>query len=547
MEKNLQALFLHEKAQDLEVLFLTIIPYRDTIYSDFWINVRRSFMEREWKKRENIILTILLAGYLVFNGILLAGHELWRDEANVWLLVRELTPIQLFREIRYQGHPCLWYLLVMPFAKLNFPFKTISVLSFLVMGAGAGIFTFKAPFHPITKLVCLLSPIFSYYYPVVARNYCLIALLLILLAYYYPNRNEKPWLYGLLLGLLVQADTIALATAGLISLMWLYEGISQSIRERKAAPLFNKAKGLLMPFVSLLLWMAEFRNVSDSPEYQFRQLAASDLLREIRNFSYSILSRMTGQGQTFDTILMVLFLAAGILVTLRLKNLWPMIVMAGTFLFQAVFSILVYQLHIWHYIAIGFTLIWFLWLGNRKDHEKEADSKRNRYWNISCGILSEAVLLLLSVTMFLRWNAPEESSSLKNALFGTYSDGVNVAAYIRENVDPGELILSTDVSESSTVQAYLGKKYIFYYAGSGRKATYADYAGEQKETVSYEELIARVREAFPEKEDFYILESPGNCIEEIPDEAKAEFQVCYQTQGETARDENYTLYRVTIE
>ena len=503
-------------------------------------------MERRWKKRENIILTILLAGYLVFNGILLAGHELWRDEANVWLIARELSPIQLFREIRYQGHPCLWYLLIMPFAKLGFPFKTISALSFLVMAFGAGIFTFKAPFHPMTKFVCLLSPIFSYYYPVVARNYCLIALLLILLAHYYPKRNEKPWFYGLLLGLLVQADTIALATAGLISLMWLYEGISQSVRNRQAAPLFNKVKGLWIPFVSLLLWMAEFKNVSDSPEYQFRQLTISEFLQEIRNFSYHILSRMTGQGQAFDTILIVLFLAVGILISIKLKNLWPMIVMVGTFLLQAVFSILIYQLHIWHYIAIAFTLIWFLWLGGSKEEGEETVPKRTRCFNFSCRILSEIVLILLSVTMFIRWNSPEESSSLSNALFGVYSDGVNVAAFISENVDQEELILSTDVSESSTVQAYLGKGYTFYYAGNGKKATYADYAAEQKQVISYDEMIVWAKANFPEKEEVYILESPSNCIENIPDEAKAEFQVCYQTEGETARGENYILYRVMI-
>ena len=503
-------------------------------------------MERGWKKRENIILTILLAGYLVFNGILLAGHELWRDEANVWLIARELSPIQLFREIRYQGHPCLWYLIVMPFAKLGFPFKTICALSFIVMAFGAGIFTFRAPFHPITKFVCLLSPIFSYYYSVVARNYCLIALLLILLARYYPKRNEKPWFYGLLLGLLVQADTIALATAGLISLMWLYEGISQSVRNRQAAPLFNKVKGLWIPFVSLLLWMAEFKNVSDSPEYQFRQLTISEFLQEIRNFYYHILSRMTGQGQAFDTILTVLFLAVGILISIKLKNLWPMIVMVGTFLFQAVFSILIYQLHIWHYIAIAFTLIWFLWLGGSREEGERTVPKRTRCFNFSCRILSEIVLILLSATMFLRWNSPEESSSLSNALFGVYSDGVNVADYIRENVDQEELILSTDVAESSTVLAYLGKDYTFYYAGNGKKATYADYAEEQKQVISYDEMIVWAKANFPEKEEVYILESPSNCIENIPDEAKAEFQVCYRTEGETARGENYTLYRVAI-
>lgn len=498
-------------------------------------------------KRENIILILMFAAYLIFNGVLLIGHELWRDEANVWLMARELSPIQLLGELKYQGHPCLWYLLVMPFAKLGFPFKTISVVSFLIMAVGSGVFTFKAPFHPITKLICLFSPIFSYYYPVVARNYCLIAMLLILLAYYYLKRNEKPWIYGLMLGLLVQADTIVLATAGLISLMWLYEGISESIRARQAASLLNKAKGLWLPLASLLLWMAEFKNVSDSPEYQFRRLAISEFLREIRNFSYGILTRMTGQGQVFDTILIVLFLIAGILVSIKLKNLWPMIVMTGTFLFQVVFSILVYQLHIWHYIIVGFALIWFFWLGNWRDQEKGITSKRNGYLNISCRILSEVVLLLLSVTMFLRWNAPEESSCLKNALSGVYSDGVNAAAYIRENVGSEELILSTNVAESSTVQAYLGKDYTFYYAGSGEKATYADYAEKQKKTIRYEELISWIKENFPEREAFYILESPGNCIREISDETKEAFQVCYQTEGETARGENYTLYRVAIE
>ena len=504
-------------------------------------------MERGWKKRENIILMILLAGYLIFNGIMLAGHELWRDEANVWLIARELSPIQLFEEIRYQGHPCLWYLLVMPFAKLGFPFKTISVVSFLIMAVGAGIFTLRAPFHPVTKLICLFSPIFSYYYPVVARNYCLIALLLILLAYYYPKRNEKPWIYGLMLGLLVQADTIALPIAGLISLMWLYEGVSKSIVERQASPLFNKVKGLWLPLASLLLWIAEFKNVSDSPEFQFRQLTILEFLREIKNFSYSILTRMTGQGQAFDTILIVLFFAAGILLSIRLKNLWPMIVMVGTFLFQAVFSILVYQLHIWHYVAIGFTLVWFFWLGNLKEADGGIAFGRNRFPYFFCRVLSEVVLILLSVTMFLRWNAPEESSSLKNAISGVYSDGVNMAAYIRKNVEKDELILSTDVSESSTVQAYLGKEYTFYYAGSGKKATYADYAFEQKETITYDRLLAWIRDEFPEKDSFYILESPGNCIKEIPDGTKAAFQVCYQTEGETARGEEYTLYRVGME
>lgn len=504
-------------------------------------------MEKRCRKKEIILLTVLFACYLIFNGILLAGHELWRDEANVWLIARELSPIQLFKEIHYQGHPCLWYLIAMPFAKAGFPFKTLSVLSYLIMAAAAGIFTYKAAFHPATKFICLISPIFSYYYPVVARNYCLIAVLLLLLAMTYPKRNETPFVYGLLLGLLVQTDTIVLATAGLLSLMWLWEGMIASIRAKKWTNVLTVAKGLWIPLASLFLWLAEFSSVSDSPEFQLRSMSVSEILHEVRNFSYSILTRMTGMGQAFDLFIILLFLAAGILISINIKNFWPMIVMSGTFLFEVIFSVLVYQLHIWHYIAIGFALIWFLWMGSRKEDTEISLVRKEKNLQFLCRLLSEVLLILLAVTMFIRWNSPEESSSLKNALCGLYSDGVNAAGYIKQNISEDALILATDVAESTTVQAYLGKKYTFYYAGSGQKVVYADYTEEQKKTVSYEDLLNWVKNSFPEKDDFYILESPGNCIEDISDEAKAGFEVCYQTAGETARGENYTLYRVAIE
>ncbi|MDE7285490.1 MAG: hypothetical protein K2N55_01425, partial [Lachnospiraceae bacterium] len=85
------------------------------------------------QKSDKVIMAAVFLGYLIFNGVLLARHELWRDEANVWLMAKELSPLQLFSEIKYQGHPCLWYLLIMPFAKAGLPFQTISFISYLIM------------------------------------------------------------------------------------------------------------------------------------------------------------------------------------------------------------------------------------------------------------------------------------------------------------------------------------------------------------------------------------------------------------------------------
>lgn len=500
-------------------------------------------MKKIQEHKSEIILTILLAGYLIFNGILLAGHELWRDEANVWLFARDTTIPQLFREIRYQGHPCLWYLIVMPFAKAGLPFGTLSVLSYLVMAVTAGVFVYRGPFHPLTKAVCLFSPMFSYYYPVVARNYCLVALLLLLLAELHTRRREKSVLYGILLGLLVQADTIALAPAGLISLMWLWESIREAVQEagegKEGSPhrtgvLRQTAKGLWIPLASLLLWGAEFWQVSDSPEFQMRLLSLSEMAEEIRHFSIHILDRMTGGGGALAGVLALLFLAAAVLAARAHKSLWPFLVMLGSFFFEVVFSIMVYQLHIWHYIALCFVLLWCFWISIGENKEKVG-----RYFG-------EGLLVLLGVFMFLRWNAPEESSSLSNALHGLYSDGVHTAAYIREKIGTEEPIVFTNVTEASTVQAYLGKEYVLYFAGSGEPETYADYTKEQEQEISYEELLLWAGEQFPEKEAFYLLWCPGSSIREIPETEKESWEVCYQTEGKSARGEEYTLYKIPL-
>ncbi len=501
-------------------------------------------MERKEIKTEFVIVTILFVIYLTVNAILLVGHELWRDEANVWLLARDTTVGQLITEMKYQGHPCLWYLLVMPFAKFGLPFKTISVLSFCVMAVAAGLFVYRAPFSRLTKMICLLSPIFSYYYPVVARNYCLIALLLVLLACLYEKRNENSIWYGLLLGFLVQADTIAIVPAGIISFMWLCECIGKSVKEKSKQPLLVGIKGLWIPLVSLFFWIVQFYQVSDSPEYGMRRLQLNEFLKEIRNVSYSILSRMTGQDEKFGLVLIILFLLAGVILSITIKNGWNMIVVIGMFLFEVVFSIMIYQLHIWHYIVICFVLIWCFWLGLSEAKKKE---NTNRWVVVLVRGLAEGCLILLGITMFMRWNAPEENSSLRNALSGVYSDGVNVASYIEENVDTTDLIITTDVAEASTVQAYLGEGYNFYYATTGQRNTYARYTSEERTEITYSKLLDWIKTNYPDKKYFYLLMSPTNYVTDIPDSEKEKWKICYETKERTARNENYCLYYVMIE
>lgn len=491
------------------------------------------------KNAERLFLAGLFLLWLFFNGILLYLHEPWRDEANVWLMAGELSPIQLFREIKYQGHPCLWYLIMMPLAKAGLPFRTIEISSFLIMVVSAGIFWGRGSLNRAVKVLCLFSPIFTYFYPVIARNYCLIALLLLLLAWQYPERKSHSVRYGFLLGMLVQADTVAIPTAGLISLMWLMEALWQCWKTKTNVPVKKLLRGIWIPAASFGLWVLEFYQVSDSPQFQMRKLGIGEMFCEIRNFSYMILIRLTGCGQVFCRIFLICCLIAFLTISVKLKNGWAMVVLVGSFLFQATFSALIYQLHIWHYISLGFVFIWAVWILREQIREKEISSQFLK------GVLGaiEMLLVFLSVFMLIHWNSQEETSNLNRALNGVYSDGGNAADFIRENIGSEELIVSDNVSMTSTILAYL-KNYEFYYAGNGQKESYADWSEEQSKSISYGELLAWVKEEFPKEKEFFIIQTTESCIYDA--EALENCELLYRSEVETTSGEEYKIYRVEI-
>lgn len=496
-------------------------------------------MKLENKSLNRAFSVCLFLGYLFLNGLLFFFHEPWRDEANVWLIARELSPLELLREIKYQGHPCLWYFIVMPFAKIGLPFRTIEALSFLVMAITAALFLRYGQINILAKAVCLFSPVFTYFYPVVARNYCLIALLLVILAWLFPQRNEKCVWYGLLLGLLVQADTIAIPEAGMLSLMWLCENAWCSIRAKNLHGMKKVIKGIWIPAVSLLLWIFQFYEVSDSPQFNTRNMGFTEMLNEIKVFAYGIFTRITGWEQKTIIVFLALGMVTMLLLSVRLRNGWAMSVLAVSFLFQASFSALVYQLHIWHYISLCFVFIWVIWALKEQLREKQKADKWGR------GLIGavECLLVLLCIGMTLHWNSEAEISSLGVAMNGLYSDAEGTAGYIQNNLSEEDIIVTANIPMASTVVAYL-PEYNFYFAGNGQKSSYADWSEEQSVTTTLQELIEWGRENFSDKKELYLLWTEDACIEEA--EELESYERLYRTEEKTVRGEEYTIYKISL-
>ena len=115
-------------------------------------------MEKRRKKGE----TFFLYGFFVIYAIVsLAGvitHESWADEAQAWLIARDLNVIEIVKQMKYEGHSCLWHLILMPFAKMRLSLRNNKIY-FLVFLFGGGLLDFeKSTFSENHQSVIDLEP-----------------------------------------------------------------------------------------------------------------------------------------------------------------------------------------------------------------------------------------------------------------------------------------------------------------------------------------------------------------------------------------------------
>lgn len=484
--------------------------------------------------KKNLIDIMVLGLYIAFNIFLLVNHEMWRDELNVWLMGRDLSPVELLREIRLQGHPCLWYFLVMPFAKMGVPCKVMCVLSLLSVGIGAFLFYLKAPINKAVKAVALFTPAFTYYYSVIARGYCLVALLVILAACMHKERDKKPILYGLILGLLVQADTIGVPIAGMMSLMWLGQGIYAGLKKNgKKNGVIIAIKGLWIPLLSVIFYLLQMKGAGDSTAFEIKDLGLYDTVTECKGFAYHIGERLTGWPRWAILVFAVLLIVGLLWMSLKGKTLWPLIVFGGYLGFQVVFSVFVYELNIWHFLALIYVLIWTVWVYRLDSKVENAKIP---------GFAVQGLLFVLVVFTFVRWNYEEEPSSLKNAVAGVYSNSVEAAEFLENNISPNELIVADGAPYVGSIFGYAAE-YRFCLASTGEETSYSDWSEKQCRETTFDEVNTWVKEKFPDAEEYIFIRSNESYVTDFKAYADG-LELIYESKESSAMLEDYKMYRV---
>ncbi|OHD59733.1 MAG: hypothetical protein A2096_09110 [Spirochaetes bacterium GWF1_41_5] len=173
---------------------------------------------------KNKINIIIILSYAVSTGFILCFHEPWGDEAEAWLIARDLDFFSMiFRQIRYCGTPFIWYTCIFPFAKLSFPYFTMSVLHWLMSVAAGSLLLFRSPFPLFLKILLLFSYYFAFEFAVVARCYTPGILLLFFIAVFYKTRFSNPIRFGILTGLLGNTNSLCAVLAAGIGLVYFIE------------------------------------------------------------------------------------------------------------------------------------------------------------------------------------------------------------------------------------------------------------------------------------------------------------------------------------
>jgi hypothetical protein len=146
---------------------------------------------------------VLLTLYLLVIGFVVHAHAMWRDEIQAWLIARDSPDLPaLFHNLHYEGHPALWYLLLMPLTRLSRDPVLMQLLHVAIAGATVAVVLWRAPLSIIEKVLFPFGYYMVFEYAVKSRSYALGCLLIVTLCAVWGQRHRHPLLIASLLALM---------------------------------------------------------------------------------------------------------------------------------------------------------------------------------------------------------------------------------------------------------------------------------------------------------------------------------------------------------
>src|SRR5580658_10100202 len=144
-----------------------------------------------------------LAAYALLVAVTIHFHEPWADEAQAWLLARDASMADLWRNLlHYEGSPGLWQTLIHALIRLGLNYSAYNFVPAILALAAVFLLLRYAPLPLFIRILLPFTYYLCYQYAVIARSYSLMAPLLFAIALIYRQAPRRLTLTHLLLCLL---------------------------------------------------------------------------------------------------------------------------------------------------------------------------------------------------------------------------------------------------------------------------------------------------------------------------------------------------------
>jgi hypothetical protein len=175
-----------------------------------------------WRVADAFVLLV----WVCITNFTLRYHEKWADEAQAWLIARDL-PLRTiwFHELRYEGTPGLWHtILWIAQHVFHAGYGAIGYIGLAGATAGAALLIFKAPFPRYIRWPLAFTYFMVYQYAVIARPYTLLPLLAFAAAMLFKD-IQHPERMTVVLVLLANLSLHGTIIAGCIGFCYLLEAV----------------------------------------------------------------------------------------------------------------------------------------------------------------------------------------------------------------------------------------------------------------------------------------------------------------------------------
>ncbi len=391
------------------------------------------FKTERFNKIFNIFLLVIFIAITVLTMI---NHELWRDEAQAWLVVRDMGMFGIINHVKTEGHPLLWYAILFPFAKLHLPVFSMQIVSCLLSLCAAFLLLFYSPFNKFTKTAVLFSSGFVYWYSVIARSYSLIPPLLCLCAMIYPKRLEKPYIYAFLLILLSNTHVLMFGFCAMLTLLFSFELITH--KEKTIWPVVFSA----VNYFSIILYLAMGRY-----ENALVQKFSSQAATAVNCFQtvISVFRNIYGNVHEYFCVIFLLMLVGFFIVLLKNDKK----------IFSVACSGILFQFFVYRYIWVtstekAFLLLLILLFSSWIILNKQEVTKKVK--NIVCTIIAVLFIFTFHISFL----------TVKNDIKYSYSGSKEAARFIKNNIPSDAVIISNYNVTTAAISAYLPEKKFYF-------------------------------------------------------------------------------------